>query len=275
MGSLAEFAVLSPDAVAVLPDQMTMADAAGLSACGQAALKMCTIGGIKPGRGQRVLVNGGSGGVGTLLCQIARAQGAEEVVATCSAGNVDMVRELGVDEVSVQSAGIPYRIWVWGGVGCTDADEPVIAFFAGHRLSRHGSSAGPSGPNLPEPAIRRDPRRPGDTGALRAVSQLSKARRTLRQRGRHGRFHVDSLVLGQKRALAHNTRRHAQAICHVQHNSRWKGGGEACRDSPSWQIKGRGGFGVRHGPGAGGALMIMINPPSYHVGGMLSTGKNI
>ena len=49
-------------------------------------------------RGQRILVLGGSGGVGTVGVQIARHIGAH-VIATCSGRNVALVRSLGADEV--------------------------------------------------------------------------------------------------------------------------------------------------------------------------------
>lgn len=50
------------------------------------------------GQGQRVLIHGGAGGVGSFAVQIARRQGAY-VIATASAHNLDFVRELGADEV--------------------------------------------------------------------------------------------------------------------------------------------------------------------------------
>lgn len=137
-GTLAEFVLLGSDAVALLPANLALAEAAALSACGQTALKMCQLGAIKPGLGQRVLVNGGSGGVGSLVCQIARAMGAEEVVATCSGANVDMVSGLGVDEVSCLVFAAPfYSPRSREG----NADTSLVCFLQGDRLSCHGSFA--------------------------------------------------------------------------------------------------------------------------------------
>lgn len=101
VGAAAEFMVVKADVLAVMPEGMEMQEAAGLSANGQTALKMCETAGIKPEMKERVLVNGASGGVGTMACQIAKAMGAQEVVGICSGGNAEMVKGLGVDEVSL------------------------------------------------------------------------------------------------------------------------------------------------------------------------------
>jgi NADPH:quinone reductase-like Zn-dependent oxidoreductase len=52
-------------------------------------------------KGLRVLVNGASGGVGTVLVQICKGMGAEVVVGVCSGASEGLVKGLGVDEVSL------------------------------------------------------------------------------------------------------------------------------------------------------------------------------
>lgn len=74
-----------------------MEEAAGLTCTGQTAVLMCKKAGIRGG--ERMLVNGGSGGVGTMVIQVAKAMGAKEVVATCSEKNASLVRELGATDV--------------------------------------------------------------------------------------------------------------------------------------------------------------------------------
>lgn len=83
--------------IAAVPDGLELEQAAGFCGCGISALRMVQRAGIKDG--DRVLVNGASGGAGTMAVQIARAMGARVVVGICSGRNVELVRSLGVDEV--------------------------------------------------------------------------------------------------------------------------------------------------------------------------------
>lgn len=95
-GALAEY-VCVRDAVARMPANITFEQAAAVPVAAITALQgLRDKGGLQPG--QRVLVNGASGGVGTFAVQIAKALGAE-VTGVCSTGNVDLVRSLGADHV--------------------------------------------------------------------------------------------------------------------------------------------------------------------------------
>jgi NADPH:quinone reductase-like Zn-dependent oxidoreductase len=97
-GSMAEYVVVPASEVAVLPDAagFGLAEGAALNGNGQTAALMVRNAGIKAG--DRVFVNGGSGGVGTLAVQIAKAEGAY-VVATGSGESAELVKTLGADEV--------------------------------------------------------------------------------------------------------------------------------------------------------------------------------
>ncbi|KAL7919847.1 NAD(P)-binding protein [Trichoderma austrokoningii] len=95
-GTLAEYIVLNVDCIAVKPPNITFAEAACISCLGQVALEMVRRAKIK--RGDRVLVNGGSGAVGAAAIQLCKDLGSF-VVTTCSTKHVDrMKRSLGVDE---------------------------------------------------------------------------------------------------------------------------------------------------------------------------------
>jgi NADPH:quinone reductase-like Zn-dependent oxidoreductase len=96
-GALAEYAAAPEDRVAHKPENLSFEQAAAVpTAALTALLALRTQGKVK--EGQKVLINGASGGVGTFSVQIAKALGAE-VTAVCSTRNVELVRSLGADHV--------------------------------------------------------------------------------------------------------------------------------------------------------------------------------
>ena len=95
-GALAEY-VCVRNAVARKPANATFEQAAAVPVAGITALQaLRDKGNLQPG--QKVLINGASGGVGTLAVQVAKALGAE-VTGVCHARNVELVRSLGADHV--------------------------------------------------------------------------------------------------------------------------------------------------------------------------------
>jgi NADPH:quinone reductase-like Zn-dependent oxidoreductase len=96
-GTCAEFASVPEARLAHTPRNLTYGEAASIPIAALAALHGLRDAG-KLKRGQKVLINGASGGIGTFAVQIARALGAE-VTGVCSTANVEMVRSLGADFV--------------------------------------------------------------------------------------------------------------------------------------------------------------------------------
>jgi NADPH:quinone reductase-like Zn-dependent oxidoreductase len=98
MGAHAQCCVMREDAAIIhRPANLSDAQAAALAFGGTTALHFLLDKGAVQS-GERVLILGGSGAVGSAAVQIAKALGAH-VTATCSQGNVDLVRGLGADEV--------------------------------------------------------------------------------------------------------------------------------------------------------------------------------
>jgi NADPH:quinone reductase-like Zn-dependent oxidoreductase len=97
-GSMAEYVVANVDRSIVLkPANITFEQAAAIPIAAITALQgLRDHGRLEPG--QKVLINGASGGVGTFAVQIAKALGAE-VTGVCSTRNVELVRSLGADHV--------------------------------------------------------------------------------------------------------------------------------------------------------------------------------
>lgn len=96
-GTYAEYAVVPAENLAKKPESIDFVEAASLPLVGLTALQaLRDRGGVKAG--SAVLVNGASGGVGTVAVQIAKALGAT-VTGVCSGRNADLVRGLGADQV--------------------------------------------------------------------------------------------------------------------------------------------------------------------------------
>jgi NADPH:quinone reductase-like Zn-dependent oxidoreductase len=96
-GSYAEYALAAVSALAAKPRRLSFEEAAGMPVVGETAWRaLVTIANVATG--QRVLIHGGAGGVGSSAVQIAKARGAY-VIATASAVHEGFVRSLGADEV--------------------------------------------------------------------------------------------------------------------------------------------------------------------------------
>jgi len=101
-GAFAEYVCTSESALVVKTDNVTFEQAASVPIAAITALQGLRLGGlgdkghIQPG--QKVLINGASGGVGTFAVQIAKSFGAD-VTGVCSTRNVEMVRSIGAKQV--------------------------------------------------------------------------------------------------------------------------------------------------------------------------------
>ena len=97
-GAFAEYVCRRAEgAIALKPASITFEQAASVNIAGITALQaLRDKGNVQPG--QKVLINGASGGVGTFAVQIAKSFGAD-VTGVCSTRNVDLVRSLGADHV--------------------------------------------------------------------------------------------------------------------------------------------------------------------------------
>lgn len=96
-GALADYALADDDKLVAMPGNLTYEEAAALPASGTAALQSVRDFG-RVSRGQKVLVIGAGGGVGTFAVQMAAARGAE-VTGVCSAAKAELVRSIGATHV--------------------------------------------------------------------------------------------------------------------------------------------------------------------------------
>ena len=96
-GGFGEYVCVPADALAPMPRNLSHEQAAAVPMAASTALvALREVGKVQPG--QKVLVSGASGGVGTFAVQIARAYGAS-VTGVCRSANVELVRSIGADEV--------------------------------------------------------------------------------------------------------------------------------------------------------------------------------
>ena len=96
-GAYAEYAIAREDRLALKPANCSFEEAGTIGIAATTALQaLRDKGGLQPG--QKVLINGAGGGVGTFAVQLAKALGAE-VTAVTSTENLDLVRTLGADHV--------------------------------------------------------------------------------------------------------------------------------------------------------------------------------
>jgi len=96
-GAFAEYGCPPESSLATKPRNLTFEQAGAVSVAGRTALQVLRDKG-QIQAGQKVLVNGAAGGVGTFVVQIAKSFGAD-VTGVCSSRNLDMVRSIGADRV--------------------------------------------------------------------------------------------------------------------------------------------------------------------------------
>ncbi|MFD3328482.1 zinc-binding dehydrogenase [Streptomyces sp. NPDC058701] len=163
-GGYAELAVAPVEALAAVPDEVSLTDAAALVHDGVTATKLLDTTALKPG--EQVLVVGASGGMGTVLVQLAKAAGARVVGVARGERKTALVRELGADAV-IDGASPDWAGQARAALGGRGADvvldgvggEIGLAAYAlvadGGRFSAHGAPTGGFAPVDPADAATR------------------------------------------------------------------------------------------------------------------------
>ena len=97
-GCFAEYVSAAEERIALKPSNISFEQAAAVPMVAMTALQgLRNVGRIE--EGQKVLINGASGGIGTFAVQLAKNLGAAEVTGVCSTRNVELVRSIGADHV--------------------------------------------------------------------------------------------------------------------------------------------------------------------------------
>lgn len=133
-GTYAEYVTVAEDSVARAPSKVSLAAAAALPLAGLTAWQTVTALGVASG--ERVLVHGGSGGVGSFAVQLLAGLGAE-VLATASSANHDFLRSLGAKPIdysgdlkeqvrSLAPEGVDAVLDINGGPPAVEASLPLI-----------------------------------------------------------------------------------------------------------------------------------------------------
>ncbi|MCX5192512.1 zinc-binding dehydrogenase [Streptomyces sp. NBC_00249] len=150
-GGYAELAVARAEALTAVPDEVSFTDAAALVHDGVTSAKLMATTAVRPG--ERVLIVGASGGMGTVLVQLAKAAGAHVVGVARGDRKTALVRELGADAV-VDAARPDWAERAREALGGDGADVVLdgvggdigLAAFAlvadGGRFSAHGAPTG-------------------------------------------------------------------------------------------------------------------------------------
>ena len=157
-GAFAEYAVASEEKLVHLPDGVGFEAAAVAAISGITALQaLIDVGGLEPG--QRVLIIGASGGVGTFALQLAVALGAR-VTAVAGTANLELVRSLGAEAVidhrheELDAAGADYDLVLDIGGRTPSASSAPCAGRAGHARDRRRRGRQPPHRGRRPPAAR-------------------------------------------------------------------------------------------------------------------------
>lgn len=173
-GSFAELAVAKAERIARKPAHLTFEQAATLPIAGCTALQAVRDHGQLEA-GQRVVIVGAAGGVGSFAVQIAKARGAH-VTAVCGTSNIDFVRSLGADDVVDYTRNEP-----------TGTYDVVLQLAGDTSLRRLRALLGPQGTLV---MVGTGVGRDGKSGILGPVTRMAKARLVSRKNGKRTRTFV-------------------------------------------------------------------------------------